>query len=75
MIALCMEFRMADEQMTLSELTTVRLIRPAADWLLGAIGTVVHCYREGVGYEVEFTCPCCPPQVLTLNPDDIEKAE
>jgi len=55
-------------------LSTVALKRPhASDGRLlpgGATGTVVHSYRDGTAYEVEFSEPFhC---VVTLARDDVE---
>ena len=38
----------------------------------GDIGTVVHCYRDGAAFEVEFvTAEGRTVAVLTLGPEDI----
>ncbi len=39
---------------TLPELSLVRLTRQIGDFPAGTVGTVVHVYPRGVGYEVEF---------------------
>lgn len=38
----------------------------------GTSGVIVHCHRDGVGYEVEFTYPAF--RVLTLTSDDLTRA-
>lgn len=38
----------------------------------GTAGVIVHCHRDGVGYEVEFTRPVF--RVLTLTADDLTRA-
>lgn len=38
----------------------------------GSRGTVVHCYKGGEGFEVEFIVP---PHVLTLSRADIKLDE
>ncbi len=38
----------------------------------GTSGVIVHCHRDGVGYEVEFTRPAF--RVLILTADDLTRA-
>jgi hypothetical protein len=59
----------------LPEHARVRLLRalPAAGLDEGAAGTIVHVYRGGAGYEVEFTEGRKHPVVETLSPDDLEE--
>ncbi len=44
----------------------------AAGLKVGAVGTVVHVYRAGAGYEVEFAGATTKSKVVTLEPADIE---
>jgi hypothetical protein len=56
------------------ELDTVALSRDIDEYGLkqGDIGAVVHCYQNGVAFEVEFvTGEGETIAVLTLTPDDI----
>jgi hypothetical protein len=36
----------------------------------GSAGVIVHCHRDGIGYEVEFTQPAF--RVVTLTAGDLE---
>ena len=45
---------------------------PGSGLIAGAAGTVVHVYREGAAYEVEFTEGRNTPILETLLPSDVE---
>jgi hypothetical protein len=56
------------------ELDTVVLVRDLEDYGLtqGDVGAVVHCYKDGATYEVEFvTGEGTTIAVLTLSQQDI----
>ena len=56
------------------ELETVVLIHDIEDYGLkkGDVGTVVHCYQDGLAFEVEFmTAEGKTIAVLTLTKEDI----
>ena len=58
----------------IKELDTIVLSRDLADHGLiqGDIGAVVHCYRDGESFEVEFiTGQGDTVAVVTLNRDDV----
>lgn len=58
----------------LHEHMRVRLLRPLPDACLrsGVTGTVVHIYRGGLGYEVEFVIEGTRSVVVTLKSTDVE---
>ena len=56
------------------ELETVVLIHDIEDYGLkkGDVGTVVHCYQDGLAFEVEFmTAEGKTIAVLTLTKEDV----
>jgi hypothetical protein len=58
----------------IKELDTVVLTHDIGEYDLkeGDIGAVVHCYSDGIAFEVEFvTAEGRTIAVLTLNSDDI----
>ncbi|GAC1627570.1 MAG: hypothetical protein NVS9B10_16670 [Nevskia sp.] len=59
-----------------AEHARVRALRAVAaeGVIAGDIGTVVHVYRNGAGYEVEFAGPDDSPNVVTMNPKDLGPA-
>jgi len=61
----------------LPEHSRVRVKRalPAEGVAAGAVGTVVHVYAGGAGYEVEFVAGRPSPAVVTLSADDLEPAQ
>ena len=46
--------------------------RPASNLPAGAVGTIVHIYKGGAAYEVEFTEGQNAPALETLLPTDVE---
>ncbi len=60
---------------SLPEHTRVRLCRalPSSGLDVGAVGTIVHVYEAGSGYEVEFVEELKRPAVETLSSADIEE--
>lgn len=59
----------------LAEHAVVRLARDLESVRAGEVGTIVHVYEGGAGYEVEFQNGHERPLVLTVEPEDIELAE
>lgn len=56
-----------------AELSVVRLVHPVKEGRrtipAGALGTIVHAYSDGVGYEVEFSSPF--HAIVTLEAGDL----
>ncbi len=50
----------------------LRCALPAVGLKAGALGTVVHVYEGGAGYEVEFAGGRKHPAAATVEPEDLE---